>query len=298
MGRHTVAIVWFLIGGMIIPGCSGITQYVSEEYPKMIEEAPFRADYPIAREIRYTLYDNTVMNGKSGKPLIATNEVDTSAGKSVSSTPINIPGPSSGTRWSEIYAQKASDARSSGRHDDANFYNRQSKALLETEMAMDGMVNNVSAMFAVYSGTIQVLAAVAQAWHEDTAMALAEWAVDTTRCVADSAPRGSVLHIEAFKVLYGKSWHVDSEIDFIVKATLEDGKGGVIRSVRNARLLTYGERKDKADAEKGFAPHSYDLYAPPKFPAWMKNHAWAYQYAVLINSAIADLYARIEELGR
>jgi hypothetical protein len=286
-----------LLTGISLSGCSGITQYVSVEHPKMIDEIPFRADYPIAREIRYFLYDNIVMNDKRGRPLIATNEVDIKGGKPGTFTPIDIPSASPGTNWSDIYARKTTDARSAGRHDKVRFYSSLSQSHLEVEMAMNNMVNNVSTMFSIYSGTMQILGIVAQAWLESTAAELAKWTAETTRCVGDSAPEGSILHLEIFKVLYGKKWNLDSRIDFIVTATLEDGKGAVIKSVRNLGLLTYGKGKDNADAGEGFVLLNRETYSTDRLSMMesLKNHAWGIQYAVLINSAIADLYARIEE---
>ncbi len=141
-----------------IAGCA-VNRAVSPKFTKLVEDMPFKADHPIAREIGITYSFIQELDGKMCNPAICSNEKNqsTKQKKSTDTPWYNMPQPTSTTKWSEIYNQKATDARFRGNFGDARFYSQSAANSLEVEIAMENMVNNVNTAFATYSATVEAL---------------------------------------------------------------------------------------------------------------------------------------------
>ncbi len=66
-----------LLAGLLA-GC-GITQSISPVYPTYVEALPFRAEQPIARELRYTYLDRWDLGGEEGVPTGSADDVTKAA---------------------------------------------------------------------------------------------------------------------------------------------------------------------------------------------------------------------------
>src|SRR5262245_59320062 len=85
--RRAVAVALLIVA--TTTGINGLTQHVSESFQAMIRELPFKAATPIARDVRFTLFERIYLNEKPQQPTMVTNEPQ--VGKKVAMAPALIP---------------------------------------------------------------------------------------------------------------------------------------------------------------------------------------------------------------
>ncbi len=286
-------------------GCSlGLTYSASANRSELVDKFPFRAARPIARELRYTYVSATVLGTDVGQPLVSADAATRSElppGRHVVSLAAQpLPQQSGGTKWSEIFAERAAEARRDGRTQDAALNTQLSQANLGTELATARMVSSASGVFAIYAGAVQALRAVGQGIVDGTAVGLRDWITANTGAIGPAAPEGSVLRLQLFAVANGEKFKSEIRLDYVAIATLEDGRGRTVQSARSWQVWGH-----KAEGSAFKIPADVTRFDPAHMvPADkqgllqpLSNKAWAPQLALAANAAVADLYARLDAIS-
>jgi len=288
-----------------LTGC-GAKAYFSENYVPMIAELPFRAQYPLARQTKYVYAEGNVIDNKPFF-LIATNitdksEIDTRAFQNIShiypaitkedlyntktaSGQLHLPEP-------EFYEKYKQDVKKIERGE----YVPLPPTKHSRELAIS--LDNSIIMMNTYVSTVHSLAIIGKAMHEDDARKMINWLEKTTGCIGPSAPEGTTLHIDFIHVVQGKSSHLSSENDIIVSAMLEKADGTFINANRSIRMkVLSGQTSPDADLT-GFVPKNMTLIPDEKVPILktIQYNLYGYQFAVLANSAVADIYSKIRPI--
>lgn len=292
-----------------LTGC-GAKAYFSENYVPMIAELPFRAQYPLARQTKYVYAEGELIDNKPFF-LIATNitdksEIDTRAFQNIShiypditkedlyntktaSRQLQLPEP-------EFYEKYQQDVKKVERDDNASLAERSitSEGFRELAISLDNSI----VMMNTYISTVHYLAIIGKAMHEDDARKMINWLEKTTGCIGPSAPEGTTLHVDFIHVVQGKSFHLSSENDIIVSAMLEKADGTFINANRSIRMkVLSGQTSPDADLT-GFVPKNMTLIPDEKVPILktIQYNLYGYQFAVLANSAVADIYSKIRPI--
>lgn len=284
-----------------LTGC-GLKAYFSENYLPMVAELPFRAQYPLARQIKYVYADGNLIDNKPFF-LIATNitdksEIDTRALQNISHiypaiTKENLYNTKTESGQlqlhdPEFYKKYEQDVKKIERGE----YVPLSPTKHSRELAIS--LDNSVIMMNTYMATMHSLAALGKAMHEDDARKMINWLEKTTGCIGPSAPEGTTLHIDFIHVIQGKSFHLSSENDIIVSAMLEKADGTFINANRSIRMkVLSGQTSPDADLT-GFVPGNMTHIPDEKVPILktVQSNLYGYQFAVLANSAIADIYKK------
>lgn len=278
----------------VTAGCGNITQSVSPHYPEMIAAVPFKADRPIAREIKYVYFSVSEVNEKRGRPLMATNYVQSPEGSPGTGTAGLPPAVAEGA-LSDQYSEQAREAMNKGDHLKAEIYSGLAVSSLETEMAMANMVNNVHTVFNVYFSAMDTFALLAQHWQDEGGQNLHDWTVESTGAIGDAAPPGSVLHLSIMDVAKIRRFDLDSRWDFVVTATLVDGRGRTVSTAQGVEIYTHSG--DDTKPPPGFVPMIKYVPAEDRRFDTVRNTGWGFLSATLINAAVADIYAKLGAEG-
>lgn len=277
----------------LFAGC-GITQAISPAYTSYVEELPFRAERPIARELRYTYQQRNDLGGKEGEPAGSADDITKEALKRGEPIALLSVQPGQAENWGDHYSGLANVAQARGDNGSALMYRELAVSQAETQVAM----NRISAagnMFSTYVSVIQALGALGQALINADAARVANWAATSTGAVGDEAPEGSILHLDFLKVLHAVSWGVTSRWEFFATAYLDDGSGNVYRSDRSFNLFTYKPAKPPEDLPSDAVP----LLKPPggsdrhESLGEVGKDALLSLHAILANAAIANLYKQL-----
>lgn len=271
----------------------GMKFHVSPSYGAAIQKLPFRAPRPLARELRYTYVQNVVNEGDPGKPLVASDPTT----REQLSNGMSLPEVSRGTKWSEIYEQKAAEARTKGDNDKAALYSGLSSSTLQTEQATYRMVSGAMTVFAIYNSAMAALAGAAQAFVDSEGEAMRDWVLANSGVIGESAPPGSVLSIHFFTV-FNAVGSLESDADFTAIVVLNDGHG---RTLESAGAWTqYARREEPKHAVPEDAqPVQPDTIVPPQHRALfepLSSKPYAAKMLFAANAALADLSARIDAL--
>lgn len=283
-----------------LTGC-GVKGYFSENYVPMIAELPFRAQYPLARQIKYVYAEGNLIDNKPFF-LIATNitdksEIDARAFQNIShiypaitkedlyntktaSGQLHLYDP-------EFYKKYEQTEKRIERGDNVPLHER-----AQTRELAISLDNSIVLMNA-YMSTVHSLAIIGKAMHESDARKMINWLEKTTGCIGPSAPEGTTLHIDFIHVVQGKSFHLSSENDIIVSAMLEKADGTFINANCSIRMKVLSGTSPDADLT-GFVPKNMALIPDEKVPILktIQYNLYGYQFAVLANSAIADIYKK------
>lgn len=284
-----------------LTGC-GLKAYFSENYVPMVAELPFRAQYPLARQIKYVYADGDLIDNKPFF-LIATNitdksEINKRAFQNIShiypaitkedlyntktaSGQLKLPEP-------EFYKKYEQDVKKMERGE----YVPLSPTKHSRELAIS--LDNSVIMMNTYMSTVHSLAGLGKAMHENDARKMINWLEKTTGCIGPSAHEGTTLHIDFIYVIQGKSFHLSSESDIIVSAMLEKADGTFINANRSIRLkVLSGQTSPDADLT-GFVTKNMILVPDEKVTILktIQYNLYGYQFAILANSAIADIYKK------
>ncbi len=279
-------------------GC-GMKHSVSPDFKMFVDEMPFKAKHPIARDIGITYSYGHVDSGKIDKPSIYTNEKEKSPNDKPNvfrSCNINEIVAYAGPKQSEICSQQADAFQKKGDHSSAKMYRSLAVSNLETEMAMANMVNNVNATFNTLNATTNALSAYVDAMSKKKISTLQDWIKETTGCIGDSAPEDSILHINLKLVVHLRKFRLDSRWVFTVTAVLEDGKGNYITG--NKAYEMYAFKEAPPEAAKGFILLTKDTIPPEKMAEYaeVRKTLWGENHVLLANHVISDLYKRIESI--
>jgi len=304
----TKILVFFLSTSFV--ACGGfviVRQQVTPNYQEIRDDLVFRAASPVARELRYTIIRTTHFPGsKSGSTTVSTNipkVKNTKEGIDLSSMHMKA---SAGTKWSEIFSKQAERASLAGDHALAAQYYNAAISARQTEIKME---RHQAFMDFIYAG----IGAVSQILEHEEAKTLVKWIMNTTNCIGEDAPEGSVLYLTAQYVSYfQKYFDKQSRHEFMVSMALDDGKGRVITSLRyfelfsftnksdDRKLLSLG-RKDKPELIPEKLIDLTDVSKEARFIDFNNVHfasGYPIWWAVLSNSAIKDIYMRIDALKK
>ena len=285
-------------------GCASLNYSASANRGELVNTLPFRAQRPIAREVRYTFVSATVLSGDPGAPIVAVDSVTRAQlprGRQVVSLAAQgAPQQSSGTKWSDIYGQRAAEAQRAGRTADFQRFTALSQANLQTEVAMSQMVTGASGVFAIYAGATQALRAVGQAIIDGSAVAMRDWITTNTGAIGPEAPEGSVLNLQLFAILTGRKFKREILMEYVAVATLDDGRGRTLQSTQGWQL--WGHKATGSALQVPSDATRYDkanVVPSDKKPLLkpVESKAWAPHVLLAANAAVADLYSRLEALS-
>jgi hypothetical protein len=284
--------VCLFLAVLLVTGCGSITQLGSSNMGPMIEQFPYQASQPIARELRYTYMSRVMLDGKEHKRIIAADDATRVQG-SLASPPAAVltsaTAPSS--RVSDDISRQAREAEKRGadRKIVAAIHG-QAVAAGGTEAAL-GRAEAAAGVGVAFTNFISAVAGAGQWLTDSQAARLGEWVRRDTGAIGPAAPAGSVLQLDFIYVNTGKAYGTDSVTDILVHATLQDGRGRTLESRQGFQLYTYmGKSTIEIPSDAvGIQP---GVVAPGKRHL-MKDFAsdpFSPQLAVAASSALADLY--------
>jgi len=278
---------------LVLPGCGTISQSGSANLTPLIEEFPFRATRPLAREYRYTYTNVWVLDGKLGKPSFAADaatRADPSARTPAALlAAASVPTP----RWSDALSKAASEqARRGARGQYIVEMHGAAASMAAAEASLAKAQATAGAMLAL----LQAAEELNKMWTQQTADELAGWIRHNTGVIGEEALEGSRLQLDFTYMLTGKSFQTDSRSDILVKAVLTDGRGGTFESSQAFQIYTYLNEpsieipKDAMRVDPWLLPPEKRESVKPLYGSGVFN-----VHAVLAASAaIADLYRQLE----
>jgi len=294
---------------------------VTPNYPEMLVEIPFRADYPIARELKYTIFEDLY---PKLDPTVLTNDPEGADSLKNGKGKFNyynaLSTGTSGITWSAHYSQQAAQASKSGDHGMAAFYSRSSATMAEVE-AMEAEFEADMALRGAVLSALIIIEAALDADYQKATNTVHDWIVATTNSVGESAPEGSVLNlIFVNTVRVYKSFSAQHRITIKATAVLVDGSGNVLGCSR--RMEQYGvnddesleklkikDREDRPDIipkelidapaveavyenslnEEGSLPYNLEILK-------VKGWSWGFRihYVALANSMIKEICSQLD----
>lgn len=290
------------IAASLTSGCGTFTHAASPNVASLVEQFPFKATRPVARELRYTFTNTMVLDGKpSAKPLFAADAATRANPASRKPADVLV------TASQSMRVPSAGDALSR-QADAAAKQGARSQYIVDlrstaasTGAAQNSLARAQATAGAVYS-TLTAFEQMAQAWTQGTADVLGNWIRANTGAIGPGAPEGSQLQLDFIYMITGKSWVFESRSDFMVTATLVDGRGRTLISGEAFQLYIYGEKPTieiPSDAIRVqhpmlVPPPKQELVKPLMADMWYNTHL-----VVAASAAIADIYRQLDaESGR
>jgi hypothetical protein len=253
-----------------LSGCAGFTSSGSANVAPMLEQFPFRASQPLARELRYTYTDIQIINGKPGRPSYAADAKTLAA-----ASPDRGPGAILAIA-ARVLAQENAFATDGARL----------QAGVTTTGAGDHLAGALTFGIAPYIGMHQFVEAMTQ----KTAHALGLWVHDGTAAVGTQAPEGSQLQLDFVSIWSVRGQQGESRFDSVVLGKLVDGSGRTFVSNRAMQIYVHSEPPktplppDAVRLQRGFLPpEKVDL---AKGLEGGRDRG----FAVLASAAVAELY--------
>ncbi len=282
-----------LLAALFVSGCGSITQLGSSNLGPMLEQFPFQASQPIARELRYSYMSRVMLDGKEHKRITAADDVTRAQGSLVPAAVLTSAITPS-TRTSDAISRQAREAEKRGADGESvASMHGQAAAAAGTEAAL-GRAQAGVGLGVAYTNFLAALASSGQWLTDSQAARLGEWVRRDTGSIGAAAPRGSVLQVNFIYVSAGKSYGIDSVTDLLVHATLLDGRGRTLESRQGFQLFTF-MGKSSMEIPSGSIAVAPGLVAPGE-RHHMKDFAsdpFSPQLAVAASSALADLYRQV-----
>lgn len=262
-------ILWFLALASL-SGCAGFTSSGSANVAPMLEQFPFRASQPMARELRYTYTDIQIINGKPGRPSYAA-DAKTLAAASPDRGPAGILAVAA-----RVLVQDNAFATDGA----------QLQGGVRTTAGVDHVVGALTFGIAPYIGMHQFVEAVTQ----KTAHALGLWVHDGIGAVGAQTPDGSQLQLDFVSIWSVRGTQGESRFDSVVLAKLVDGSGRTFVSNRAIQIYVHGD-----PPKTPLPPDAVRLqrsFLPPEKVDLAKGLEGGRDrgFAVLASAAVADLY--------
>lgn len=283
---------------ILLAGCS-YALTVDPDYHQNLDYLTFRVDRPLARQLRYTYQTRTDLGGEEGTPIGSADATTAALLRRGESLPLVSVAPANGGDWGAHYGRLAEDARDRGDTEGALMYRELAVAQAETQAAMN-QVTAAGHMLATYQSVVSALAAVGQAMHDSDAASVADWVADETGAVGPTAPEGSLLHLDFLHVTHGDRFNTsDARVELFVTALLDDGRGNVYRSDRNAHVFIYKEGKPPEYVPADVVPVAMRLDDPALSGPLegVPENLYLRMQAILARSAIANLNDQIGRTG-
>ncbi len=277
---------------LFVSGCGSVTQRGSSNISSMIEQFPFQANQPIARDLRYTYMTRVVLDGKEHKRIISADDVTRAQG-SLAPRPAAVLASATArpSRASDDISRQAREAEQRGA-DRNTVTNLRGQAVAAggTEATL-GRAEAAVGVGVAFTNFILAVASSGQWLTDSTAARLGDWVRRNTGAIGAAAPARSVLQLDFIFVNTGKAYGVDSVTDVLVHAALLDGRGRTLESRQGIQLYTFMGKSsvelpsDAVGIQPGLVPPGkrrlmQDLAGDPFSP----------QLAVVASSALADLY--------
>lgn len=249
-----------------------------------VDNLPFVADYPIAREIRYTYGSVLELKRKEFDPYIVTNEDSDYfevSEQGISGQVLNSQYQAfrdQGRSWIDKNADKWSASELRGY---TSFQNK--------------MENTMSAVHSYYA-IMGALASLGNALIKKEAQSLTDWAASVTRCIGSEAPEGSILHLNMIRLTKGERFKFHSSNDFIVTVTLERGDGTILVNTQVMQL--WRNTKKRIVAPESAIPYFERTISEEKLNLISKplvQNNFTHRFALLINTGIKELYTSLTE---
>lgn len=261
---------WLVLAILALPGCGHFSQSASSNLGPMIEQFPFQTSRAMARELRYTYTDLTILDGKPGRPRFTADEV-TWANPSPDRTPTAILAAAAQTlaQQSDTSSQRVAGLATQGK-----------KGVILANVLTLGVVPYVA------------LEQVDKAWARKTTHLLGEWIRSNTGAIGDLAPEGSQLQLDFVYILTGRSFQGASRVDILVLGKLADGRGRRFQSNQAFQVYTHDE-KPGADIPTDAIRIQPGLVPPAKqelVKSLAADNGYNTHLAFAACAAMADLY--------
>ena len=145
----------------LFTGC-GVTQAISPIYSEYVDELPFHADVPIARELRYTYQQRNDLGGKEGEPAGSADDITKETLKRGEPIALLSAQPAQAENWGDHYSGLANVAQARGDNGSALMYRELAVSQAETQMCMN-RISSAGTMLITYVRHVHARVALGQA---------------------------------------------------------------------------------------------------------------------------------------
>lgn len=281
------------IAASALSGCGTISQRGSANLAPMIEQFPFQASRPLARELRYTYTNLWVIDGTPRKPQFASNQATWANASGRTPAAVLAAASQPAPRFSDALSKALDEQARKGASGQFMVESRGAAAsMAAAENSLATAQATAGAMYSVLAAAEQMVAA----WTQQTTDLLGGWIRSNTGAIGAEAPEGSVLQIDFTYMLTGRSFRTDSRSDVLVKAVVSDGKGGTFESTQAFQFYTYVNEpsieipKDAIRIDPWLVPpEKRDVVKPLYGDNWFNTHL-----VVAASAALADIYRQLE----
>jgi hypothetical protein len=256
----------------------------SPNVTELLERLPFEAPYPIAREIRYIYSSVLELKKKEFDPFIVTNE-----------RPQYFELTKTGVIGEQTLQSQYSAFQAQGR----TWINRNQDNWSASELQgytsfQNSMESSMATMHSYYA-VMGAMSGLAYSWTRNEAESLSTWARAVTKCSGESAPKGSVLHLNMMRLTKGERFKFHSANDFVLTATLErpDSTFVICTQVMQAWVNTKKEKVSPEEAVPFFESTAQEDKLELLKPTATNN--FTHRFALLLNAAIEDIYAKLAD---
>ena len=290
--------LYLLLAAATLSGCGGVTFVASPNMGSMMQQFPFRAQQPIARQLRYSYIDVSVIDGKQGEPRLSADPATRAQGSNAPPPAAVFASATSGPtlRYSDELSRQADEmARKGVAPRRVGEVREHAVAQAQAEVSLERAQANLSAAYAV-AGLLQSLEQTVQHWADTSADLLGNWIETNTNVIGRQAPEGSVLQLDFFQAFTGRSFNLETRKDILVHATLRDGHGRTFQSRQAVQLYTFSKDRGAEVPADAFAfePGWASPAKQPLLKELVADSPYTAHLAITASAALADLYRQLE----
>jgi hypothetical protein len=275
---------------------------------------PEKAPYPIASKLTYQFYSGVQLEGgKKTIRLVADGNLVKSKAQLNSLENYHAQPVSSGTKMSEVYEQRADDARRLGNSGDARMYTQMSYGAAQQEIAFERAMAGTQLAFATINAVGAVANFLVEKWAVETGETVANYVRKTSDAIGESAAEKTELELVLFQFQRngGKlEYQMDHQWEFSAAAILKDENGIIWRSeaayrlhVKEGKITPQDMPKEYSDLfylDDGFVPLntekdiSHELAQFKQLETQLETEVWTKELVLVSRAAIMGLYDQIE----
>ena len=288
-----------------LTGCAtyGQDKYVlwsNADHIRYIGMLPFQGNHPIAREIRFTHTQIIEYDGLEWSRYSTADEETVSAAELNHRIPTlhSIEGSSSSSRSTQFRYHEAQAEIASEAGDRAMALHHRDMAIATNKF--EGEEAKIMSGRELVASLVGGAHASSERVDEDVvdreASLRAAWIAEGTGAIGPEAHEGSTLHLNSYRRLEAKKFHVHSLTEFSVVAILDDGRGRIVRSQASYPVVKQLDDSDAPDLAGGSVPVEPTII--PKepqelIPEYLREDEVFLHLVILANAAVAELYGEL-----
>jgi hypothetical protein len=278
------SIVSFSLSTLLFPAVifgQNIERFDSPNVISLLDRLPYEAPYPMAREIRYIYSSVLELKKKKFEPYLVTNE-----------RPEYFEITKQGVT-DQVLQSQYSAFQSQGKSWISKNQDRWSATELQGYTSFQRSMESSMATMHTYYAMMGALSGLAYSWTKKEAESLSNWASSVTKCTGESAPEGSILHLNMMRLTKGERFKFHSANDFVLTATLEkpDSTFVICTQVMQFWVNTKNEKVAPEESvpflESTASEEKLEILKPAA------TNGFTHRFALLLNAVIEDLYVKL-----